>query len=116
MRVRAILLAWVLLAQVVAPSLALASTVRSCCCAGDHGAKKCHCPSCSKARAFEEGQQALRSCGSTQGVSAPHAILAVEAPSMLLALDPPATDPEIPSPFASPPSLALEVPTPPPLH
>jgi hypothetical protein len=116
MRVRAILVAVTLAAQVVAPALALASTVRTCCCAADHGQKKCHCPACTEGRALEEGQHLLRSCGSGTAAIAPHGAMAVEPPPSIALVLPPAIPVAVSRTATAPPWLAFEVPTPPPLR
>ena len=114
MRARAILVAWVLAAQTIAPSLALAGTVRaSCCCAVKD--KQCHCPSCSKNRAIAEGHGVVVSCGFGSG----HALV----PLLQVAV-PPASDSSpamvlaTPAPLfaTAPPLVSREVPTPPPLQ
>ena len=113
MRARAILVAWVLTAQIIAPSLALASTVRSsCCCAATE--KRCHCPGCTKARALEEGQGILSQCGSSQGQAL--------TPSINVFVPPAGTvHPEVAAQAVadftsiSPPLATRDVPTPPPL-
>lgn len=117
MRGRAILLALVMGAQIVAPSLALASTVRHCCCdGGEHTVrKKCPCPACSKARALGEGQSSMRSCGSDPSVATPAPVLAALSPSVphvTTAVAAPRLAPARPN---APPWRSVEVPTPPPL-
>jgi hypothetical protein len=117
MRGRAILLALVMGAQIVAPSLALASTVRHCCCdGGEHSVrKKCPCAACSKARALGEGQDSMRSCGSESSVATPAPVLAALSPSIqhvALAAVAPRVVPAQPN---APPWRPVEVPTPPPL-
>jgi hypothetical protein len=116
MRGRAILLAWVMAAQVAAPSFALASTVRTCCCSGGHGGKMCHCPSCTKGRAIEEGQDFVRSCGSEATLATPSPALAVVAPiSRVAVAAPSAAVRTVSTQPNAPPWRPVEVPTPPPL-
>ena len=115
MRFWAILLAWALAAQVTAPALALASTVRGCCCAGDHGQRNCHCPACSKARSIEEGQASVRSCNAGGAVATVTGAFAAAPPSV----EPVSTLLVSSVVFAmadlAPPGRAIDVPTPPPL-
>jgi len=109
MRLRASLTALVLAAQAVAP-VAMAA-VRPCCCA--HAEKRCHCPGCSQERAIEEGPGALGCAASPAAIApsppAPALPPALVSPEALAALPLPALD------GFPPPSLPLEVPTPPPL-
>ena len=113
MRARAILVAWVLAAQVIAPSLALASTVRSgCCCAASE--KRCHCPACSKTRSLEEGQDVAGACGHDDGAGRATSLLVAAPVRALLPVVPVATPPR-PAPSVAPPGRCDEVPTPPPL-
>jgi len=115
MRRRAILLAWMMAAQVVVPSFALLATVRTCCCSGGHTERKCHCPSCSKARAIEEGQDFARSCGSDDAPATLAPVLAMTAPVTTVIVAP-ATAARITSAQpTAPPWRAIEVATPPPL-
>src|SRR4051794_9910030 len=113
MRARAILVAWVLLAQTIAPSLALASTVRaSCCCSS--GEEKCHCPGCSKARALEGGHGLLTQCGGSQGQALTPSIHVFITP-MAPAQPERAAEAAPAFTFISPPLATRDVPTPPPL-
>ena len=117
MRGRAVLLALVMATQIVAPSLALAGTVRHCCCdGGQHSVrKKCPCPACSKARAMGEGQDSMRSCGHADSVAAPSPVLATLSPSLehvTVAVVVVGIAPAQPN---APPWRSVEVPTPPPL-
>ena len=113
MRARAILVAWVLSAQVIAPSLALASTVRATCCCATRE-KQCHCPGCTRARALESGHGLLTQCGGSQGQALTPSVHVVVQPA----------DPVQPKLAAgsvadftslSPPFSTRDVPTPPPL-
>lgn len=113
MRARAILVAWVLTAQIIAPSLALAATVRSsCCCATSE--KRCHCPGCTRARALEEGHGLLSQCGSSQGEALTPSINVFVPPAEPI-------QPEVAAQAVadftslSPPFSTRDVPTPPPL-
>jgi hypothetical protein len=104
-------------AQMVAPSLALASTVRHCCCdGGQHEVrKKCPCRACTEARALGEGQDSMRSCGTHPGVATPAPVLAALSPSIeqvTVAVVEPRIAPAQPT---APPWRSVEVPTPPPL-
>jgi hypothetical protein len=112
-RARAILVAWVLAAQTLAPSLALASHIRSsCCCSTD--SKKCHCPSCFKADAIEGGHCLINQCGGDHGQAL---VPSLDVATVAVALEGPA--PRAVEPIdlrpQAPPNPSREVPTPPPL-
>ena len=115
MRGGAILVAWVLVAQTIGPSLALASTARASCCCGSDSAKKCHCPACAKTRAIEENQGLVGGCGHGDSQPLPASIV-VGAPVRAEVLPAPAPMRRSPAPSAAAPaSPSQEVPTPPPL-
>ncbi|HET9752564.1 MAG TPA: hypothetical protein VFP52_06370 [Myxococcales bacterium] len=103
--------------QIVAPSLALASTVRHCCCdGGEHSVrKKCPCPACSKARAMGEGQDSMRSCGSHGSIATPVLVLAAVSPSIQHVTVTAFALRVAPAQPNAPPFRSVEVPTPPPL-